>query len=131
MSLAQVVVIEKKIYVGGGVAENDQDHLQVFQYDQFLDEWSYLPPCKVGLFAMAQFMGSLITVGGSIPGVGATGKLYCFKEESQKWEGFLKPMPTARVSFSVATTQSAIVASGGVTDVRDGGKAVSCATVEV
>ena len=39
-------------------------------------------------------------------------------------------MPTARCYHSVATTQSVIVASGGVTDVR-GGKHVLCATVEV
>ena len=43
---------------------------------------------------------------------------------------FLKPMPTGRAHLSVATTQSAIVASGGVTDVRYG-KTVYSATVEV
>ena len=39
-------------------------------------------------------------------------------------------MPTARFLLTVATTQSAIIASGGVTGVRDG-KLVPCATVEV
>ena len=43
---------------------------------------------------------------------------------------FLTPMPTARLQFTVATTQSAIVASGGYTGARDG-KVVLCATVEV
>ena len=78
---------------------------------------------------MAQFMGHLITVGGRILHGSITGKVYHFKEQSQKWEKFLKPMPTARALYSVATTQSAIVASGGAT-VRDG-KAVPCDTVEV
>ena len=45
-------------------------------------------------------------------------------------EKFLKPMPTARVLHSVATTQSAIVASGGASGIRDGNP-VPCATVEV
>ena len=39
-------------------------------------------------------------------------------------------MPTARYCASVATTQSAIVASGGGTGIRDG-VTVPCATVEV
>ena len=80
---------------------------------------------------MAQFTGDLTTVGGVIPGSGPTGKVYHFKEEYQEWEEFLKPMPTARAYLSVATTQSTIIASGGVTSVRDDGMPVVCATVEV
>jgi len=58
------------------------------------------------------------------------GKVYHFKEESQEWEEFLQPMPTARFFLSVATTQSTIIASGGATHFR-GIKPVPCATVEV
>ena len=54
-----------------------------------------------------------------------------FNKQSQKWKEVLKPMPTARASLSVATTQSAIVASGGVTDTWDDDIDVPCATVEV
>ena len=82
-------------------------------------------------FAMAQFERNLVTIGGLIPHGGATGKVYRFKEQSQEWEEFLKPMPTARYDLSVATTWSAIVASGGETDEGDSGKTVPCATVEV
>ena len=127
----QVVSIGGKVYIGGGLADDDKDDaFQVFQYDPSRDEWSRLPPCQVVFFAMAQFAGNLITVGGWIVGGDLTGKVYCFRKESQKWEEFLKPMPTGRYSLSVATTQSAIVASGGATGVRDG-KPVSCTTVEV
>jgi len=49
----------------------------------------------------------------------------CFSAEDKYWL-----MPTARCSPSVATTQSAIIAIGGATAVRDG-KPVVCATVEV
>ena len=71
-------------------------------------------------------------MGGWIPYNGVTGKVYHLEEESQKWDDVLKPMPTARYCASVATTQSAIVASGGATGlgIMDD-KAVSCATVEV
>ena len=117
----------EKVYVGGGVSE---DEYGIFQYNTSRDEWSRLPPHHVFGFAMAQFTGHLITVGGLIPGSGSTGMLYRFKEESQEWE-FLKPMPTARSLLNVATTQSAVIAIGGVTDVRDDGNPVVCATVEV
>ena len=133
MMRPQVVVMGEKVYIGGGTTKSGEDRKQVFQYDPSRNEWSRLPPCQVVFYAMAQFMGHLIRVGGGIRhgGYNYTGKLYCFKEESQKkWEEFLKPMPTARVWPSVATTQSAIVASGGDVDVRDG-KPVPCATVEV
>ena len=66
---------------------------------------------------MAQFTGKLITVGGRTDS-GATGKVYHFKEESQEWVEFLKPMTTARYFLSVATTQSTIIASGGATHFR-------------
>ena len=124
----QVVVMGKKVYVGGGGTECDEDLKQVFQYDPARDEWSRLPPHYVVGLAMAQFAGNLITVGGWIPDT--TGKVYHFNEQSQKWEEFLKPMPTARGYLSAVTTQSAIAASGGSTSFRDG-KLVPCATVEV
>ena len=59
----QAVVMGEKIYLGGAT-ENDGDNHRVFQYDPSRDEWSRLPPCQVAAFAMAQFMGHLITVGG-------------------------------------------------------------------
>ena len=131
MSAAQGVVMGEKVYIGGGGTENVKDCNQVFQYNPSRDEWSRLPPHKVIGFFIAQFKGNLVTIGGVIPyGGGLTGKVYRFKEQSQKWEEFLKPMPTARCQFSVATTQSAIVASGGGTGIRDG-KTVFCDTVEV
>ena len=139
MSWEEVVVMGEKVYIGGGT----QNYSQVFQYNPSRDEWSCLPPCQVVGFGMAQFKGNLITVGGvpfSFTGILrgitigllkrdlvkglVTGKVYRFKEESQKWEEFLKPMPTARHCVSVATTQSAIVASGGF-------MGVFCDTVEV
>ena len=132
MSRPQVVLVREKVYVGSGTvvrAENVEKYL-VFQYTPSRDEWSRLPPHSLRYFAMAQFTGYLITVGGKIGLDIADNKLYRFKEESQNWEEFLKPMPTARYFLSVATTQSAIIASGGTTGEK-GGVFVPCATVEV
>ena len=120
----------EKVYTGGGVTESTEDNAQVLQYDTFRDKWSRLPPHQMSYFAMAQFKGNLITVGGMTPHGGFTGKVYCFKEKSQNWEEFLKPMPTARYSPSVVTTQSAIVASGRAIGFRND-KTMYCSTVEV
>ena len=128
----QAVMIGEKVYMGGGAmyTDNIEDNQQVFWYDPFTDEWNQLPPCLLVAFAMAQFMGSLITVGGSVPSVGAVGKVYRFKEQSQKWEEFPQTMPTARFLPSVATTQSTIAASGGCITIQDS-IPVPCAAVEV
>ena len=137
----------EKVYIGGGNTKHVEDNRYVFQYNPSRDEWNCLPPCQVIFFAMAQFMGHLITVGGAklsssgllhgitrrrslIGGFTVTGKVFRFIEHSQKWEEFLKPIQTARVCLSVATTQSAIVASGGATGSKDG-EPVPCTTVEV
>ena len=131
MSRVQAVVMGGKVYVGGGLSVNPEDTRQVFQYNPSQDEWSHLLPHHVFFFAIAQFIGHLITVGGYMPHCGYLGNVYRFKAQSQKWEEVLKPMPTGRGHLSVATTQSAIVASGGVTDDKDDGKPVPCVTVEV
>ena len=132
MSKPQAVVMGERVYLGGGDTESVDDYYQVFQYDSSRDEWSRLPPHQVVWFAMAQFEGNLITVGGRLHDETAvTGKVYCFKERSKKWEEFFKPMPSARFCPSIVTTQSAIVASGGCTGFRDDDNPVLCATVEV
>ena len=122
----------EKVYVGGGDTDGDHDRHHVFQYNTSTDLWSRLPPHPKVMFAMAQFRQNLITVGGESAkgGIDITGKVYHFKEESEEWEEFLKPMPTARWAHTIATTQSAIIASGGAVSVRNG-KVVPCATVEV
>ena len=131
MYSAQTVVTGEKVYVGGGVTKKGNHKYHVFQYNTSKDEWSHLPPHPVQWFAMARFLGNLITVGGKGAAECDTiGKVYHFKEESQEWEEFLQPMPTARLFLSVATTQSAIIASRGATHFR-GIKPVPCATVEV
>ena len=113
--VTQAVAIGEKVYVGGGRPDRDEDSDLVFQYNSSSNEWRHLPPHPVYRFAMAQFMGSLITVGGegAVGGVDITGKVYRFKEESQEWDEFLKPMPTARCILTVATNQSTIIAIGG------------------
>ena len=136
MITLQATTLGGQVYVGGGGADSEED--TVFRYDLSNDEWSRLPASPVSYFALATFLGNLIIVGGkmvlSLPGlqgIAFSGKVYRLKE-SQEWEEYLKPMPTARRSPSVVTcaTESAIVAAGGTTCSRNG-KGDLCSTVEV
>ena len=71
MYSAQAVVMGEKVYVGGGLSKKSN---HVIKYNTTRDEWSRLPPHHACYFAMAQFAGNLITVGGGIPGI-VTGKV--------------------------------------------------------
>ncbi len=123
---AQSVQVGGKVYVRAGGTSSEAYGYLVFQYDPERDGWATLPPCPVKSFALGQFQGHIITVGGVLRRGGITNKLHRYKEETQEWEEFLLPMPNARWFLSVITTQSAIIACGG----RDSiGK--RCATVEV
>ena len=128
MARPQVVVVGEKIYVGGGAADSHDDYYLVFRYNPDRDRWSTLPYSPVHDFGLGQFLGELCMVGGIIHGV-ISAKVYCYKPKSRKWEEFLPPMTTARHSLSVISTQSALIACGGIT--ASDGKHVPCSTVEV
>ncbi len=116
-----------KVYVGGGYSDGGtSDEYLVFQYDPERDGWDALPPCPVRVFALAQFQGHLITVGGVTDQGEATGKVYRYREESREWVEYLKPMQIARFGLVAISTQSAIIACGGGASSKN-----NFATVEV
>ena len=113
MYSAHAVVVGEKVYVGAGVIHGADDH-RVFQYNCREDIWDSLPRCPAKYYALANFMGSLIAVGGTVLH-GITGKVHTFTEAVNRWEELLPPMPTPRHSLSVTTTSALIVAAGGDT----------------
>ena len=115
--------------VGGGDTDSHGDYYLAFQYDLAMDKWTILPRCPLNQFGLGQLSGYLLTVGGTALGI-ISGKVYRYKPESQEWEEFLQPMPTARYYPIVVSTQSALIACGGATNFS-GGRAVLCTTVEV
>ena len=92
---AQAVVMGKNVYVDAG--------RKVHQYHWRTDTWNILPsvPCQI-VWYMAQFLSELVIVGGRGSFL-ASGKVYHYSEQSQKWKEFLPPMPTARYSLTVVT----------------------------
>ncbi len=126
----QCVLVGGRVYVGGGRVKDEDDHQKVFEYFPEGDEWSPLPDHSHTRFALGQFQGQLITVGGRIEKDEYIGRVCQYKKESRQWTDFLKPLTTARAFLSIITTQSAIIACGGITNGEDD-EPVSCATVEV
>ncbi len=111
-----VVLVNGKVYVGGGYTDHDPAdpaNYLVCRYDPEKNGWVVLSCSSVRQFALAEFRGHVITVGGfSLENV-STGKVHRYKDDIDKWEEYLKPMPTARCGLAVLTTQSAIIACGG------------------
>ncbi len=112
------------------MTEDEDDARKVFEYFPEGDEWSFLPNHSHSRFALGQFQGQLITVGGRIGKGEYIGRVCQYKKGSRQWTEFLKPLTTARALLSIITTQSAIIACGGVAK-GEGNEPVMCATVEV
>ncbi len=126
----QCVLVGGRIYTGGGLTKDKGlDKWKVFEYFPEGDEWTLLPDHSHRLFALGQFRGQLIAVGGVSEEGERTGRVCHYKKESRQWTEFLKPLTTARSALSIVTTQSAIIACGGVAKGED--KPVLCATVEL
>ncbi len=125
VSDAQCVMVRGKVYVGGGHMADD--FYLLYQYDPAMDSWDTLPRCPVCHFALGEFQGELILVGGTTGIIEFTGKVHRYNEQHRQWEECLQPMPTARTELSIFTTESAIIACGG----QEEKVFKACATVEV
>ena len=131
MERPQVVIVGEMVCAGGGdVDGDDSDGCSVFQYNPAGNVWTSFPPSPALGFGLGQLSGELLTVGGVISDDTVIGSVYHYKPESREWEEFLQPMPTARAFLTVISTQSALIACGGITDFIDD-KPVPCTTVEV
>ena len=79
------------MYVGGGSTGSGRGEMSdyvVFRYDLAKNEWSHLPPSTVTCYALVQFKGELLLLGGKELGGTVSGKVYRFKMDSKEWEEF-------------------------------------------
>ena len=97
------------------MAENDTTCSYTFYcYDPPQDKWTTLPPLPVRRFGLNQVNGKLVAVGGRTKiNYRETNEVYIYDERSKKWKQTIPPMPTARLSPSVLSLQSALVVAGG------------------
>ena len=114
MSSAKAVLLDGRVYIGGGVMKKVEDQYAILVYVPESDEWSQLPPCPVRCFAMAVVKHHLVLAGGLESDKKCSDKLTVWDGMSKKWTHPYPAMPTARCNASAVGYQIyAVVAGGG------------------
>ena len=117
MCSGQSVVIDGKVYFGGGKTENEGDCYLVYCYDPSQDTWTTLPPLPVRYFGLGQFSGKLIAVGGetnlsgSEPWMRNSREVYTF--DAKAWKQIIPSMSSANLHPAVISHKSMLVVAGG------------------
>ena len=110
---AQAVVLNNKVYVGGGFTGNDTTAANIYTYDPTTDTWETLQsPTRYS--ALTTYHNKLLLVGGVETSTGqATNQLWVFEEGEQTWTQPLPPMPTSRRGVSAVSYQDYLIVAGG------------------
>ena len=115
MEYPHCVMVEEKLYIGGGVSVDDAH--TVWQYES--DQWVGLERYQWRWFAMAAVKKKLTLVGGwNTSTWRVTNEIAVWERKgvSHQWTHPYPPMPTPRYSPAVATHNQWLVVAGG----RDG-----------
>ena len=108
----QAVVLNNKVYVGGGFASDCTTSSNIYTYDPTMDTWETLQsPTRYS--ALTTYHNKLLLVGGvEVSTDDTTNQLWVFEEGEQTWTQPLPPMPTRRGASAVSTRDHLIVAGG-------------------
>ncbi len=114
----QSVVMQGRLYVGGGVAgySSDNNYI-VMEYDIGSGKWTTLPPYRAHYFAMAVISNQLVLVGGDEHGRYSKA-LGVWGADRKAWTHPYPEMPTARRLCSVVVYNEWLVAAGGMAGVE-------------
>jgi len=111
------VVLQEKVYIGGGEAETDEKACTVMVYDPHGEEWNTLPKYKARSFGMAAINNQLVVVGGRNPSTGRKCKqVAVWDPESKQWVHCYPAMRTARHNLVAAAYDKWLMAAGGLGD---------------
>ena len=106
------VVLERRVYVGGGFTHDvDEYYIQVFNTQT--NKWSLLPRYGYKWFAMTVINHHLTLVGGRGGGWEVTNQLAVYEPSSQHWTYPYNPMPTPRDSPAVLMYDIWLLVAGG------------------
>ena len=109
------VMVEEKLYIGGGLTDYGHDPHTVWQYES--DQWVRLEHYQCRYFAMAAVKKKLTLVGGctSTRPWRVTNEIAVWERKwvSHQWTHPYPPMPTPRDSPAVATHNQWLVVAGG------------------
>ena len=107
------VVLERSVYVGGGITDYRNDDYIVFKYDPDTDNWSRLPRYQYRRFAISIINSCLTLVGGCDNDLEPTNQLAVYKPSSQHWTYPYNPMPTPRYRPAVVMYDIWLLVAGG------------------
>ena len=118
MSDVQCAVIEDKVYVGGGIGENESDHAAqslVFEYSPAEKKWRLLSQNHVRFFGLTNFLGMVVSVGGLLATNAITGDVGVFDFTENRWRvDKISPMPTKRFHVTVISHGACLAVCGGI-----------------
>ena len=115
MFQAQAVVIDGKVYVGGGNTGDTSVDRIIFVYDPIQDYWSSLPSAPLSCFGIGRLENELVIIGGKV-GLKASRYAFVFDNFTKRWKDSLPKLHTARYSPVIVSHQSSILAVGGLAD---------------
>ena len=120
---AFTVVLDGKLYVGGGDTDIELNEHVILVYDPERDDWRVLTKCPAKEFAMTSFQSELVVVGGRVPQKSDTpGRMrpsiasrgvMVWNKHSCEWHEPYPQMPESRwLSSAVGYRDYLIVVSG-------------------
>ena len=110
---AQAVVLERKVYFGGGMQQKETVPPYMYTYDIIDNLWQLLPsPTKRA--ALAAYRGKIVLAGGMISNNTITNKVWVLQDDNT-WSESLPPMPTARSRASSLAHENVLVVAAGIT----------------
>lgn len=125
---ANAVVLEGKIYIGGGKGKSFQTDCTLYEYDinGLVQKWTPVPVCPVAYYALSIINRSIVLVGGMDRSTGqASNQLWMWDKVEQTWKVSLPNMPTARLHPSAFMHDFRLIVAGGCRN------DIPCAQVEM
>lgn len=114
---AKGVLLDDKIYIGGGDCKNLETERIVFEYDvnSVVRKWTAMPHGPVAYFPMAIVNNCLTLIGGmdAVRKV-ATNLLTVWNKDMQRWDSAFPPMPTSRQDCSATSHKVWLIVAGGM-----------------
>ena len=115
----QCVVLERSVYVGGGVAYGDDEYTYwgdgyyIQEFNMKTNQWSRLTSYRYKWFAMTVINHHLTLVGGRGGGGEVTNQLAVYEPSFQHWTFPYNPMPTPRYRPAVLMYDIWLLVAGG------------------
>ena len=113
MEHPQAVLLNNKVYVGGGDTASDELAYTICSFDLLCDDWRKIH-CPARLSALTIYQSQIVLVGGvkKHPKPEVTNELWLL-DDQETWSQLQPPMPTARLAASAVGIDVYLIVAGG------------------